>query len=47
MKQIRNGIELSNEELIFLKTLPKEKLIEIIEINISNIQIMRELLSIL
>ena len=33
MHRIRNGISLENEDLVFIKTLSKEQLIEIIEIN--------------
>jgi len=44
MKRIRNGLELTNEDLTFIKSLPKEKLIEFIKINNDQIQVLRELL---
>lgn len=37
MRIIRNGIPLDDEELLFVKTLSREQLIEIIEINNKNI----------
>jgi hypothetical protein len=44
MKKIRNGLELNHEEFAFIKTLSKPQLIEIIEINNTNIERMNELI---
>jgi hypothetical protein len=45
MKKIRNCLELNYEELTFVKTLSKDQLIEIIEINNMNIERMNEFIS--
>jgi hypothetical protein len=45
MKKIRNCLELNYEELTFVKTLSKDQLIEIIEINNINIERMNEFIS--
>jgi len=44
MRIIRNGVPLNDEELIFVKTLSKEQLIEIIEINNTNIDLFNKLI---
>jgi hypothetical protein len=44
MKMIRNGVPLNDEELTSLKTLSKEQLIEIIEINNKNIDLFNKLI---
>jgi len=44
MYKIRNCLELNYEELTFVKTLSKDQLIEIIEINNINIELMNELI---
>ena len=45
MRIIRNGVPLNDEELTFVKTLSKEQLIEIIEINNKNIDIYFKLIN--
>jgi hypothetical protein len=45
MKKLRSCLELNYEELTFVKTLSKDQLIEIIEINNINIEIMNKVIS--
>jgi len=45
MRIIRNGVPLNDEELTFVKTLSKEQLIEIIEINNKNIDLYFKLIN--
>ena len=45
MRIIRNGVPLNDEELTSVKTLSKEQLIEIIEINNKNIDIYFKLIN--
>jgi hypothetical protein len=44
MKKIRNGLELKNDDFGFIKTLSKDNLIEIIEINNTIIGNLNELI---
>ena len=44
MRIIRNGVSLNDEELTSVKTLSKEQLIEIIEINNTNIDLFNKLI---
>jgi len=45
MKIIRNGVPLNDKELTTVKTLSKEQLIEIIEINNTNIDLFNKLIN--
>jgi hypothetical protein len=45
MRIIRNGVSLNDEELTSVKTLSKEQLIEIIEINNKNIDMYFKLIN--
>ena len=45
MRMIRNGVPLNDEELTYVKTLSKEQLIEIIEINNKNIDMYFKLIN--
>jgi hypothetical protein len=44
MKIVKNAISIDDEELTFVKTLSKEQLIEIIEINNTNIDLFNKLI---
>ena len=44
MKIVKNALPIDDEELIFVKTLSKEQLIEIIEINNTNIDLFNKLI---
>jgi hypothetical protein len=44
MKIVKNALPIDDEELTFVKTLSKEQLIEIIEINNTNIELFNKLI---